>query len=102
MSENSKKRVFKKYRDNRRLYDETGETYATLEDSVIAVMAGEEVSVIATRGRTKKEQEATDITQEMLVEAMHKHQQKHHTLTIEDLVNIMLGKRPTGWSDTEH
>lgn len=102
MSEDTvKKRMFKKYQDNRRLYDETDESYATIDDIVASVMKGEEVSVIATRGRTKKEQEATDITQQMLVEALHRHQVVHQTLTIEDLVNIIRGKHPT-WTDTEH
>lgn len=102
MSEdNSKKHVFKKYRDNRRLYDETNESYATIDDIVTAVKEGDEVSVIAIRGRAKKEQEAEDITHAMLVEALHRHLSQNHTLTIEDLVNLMRGLRPK-WTDTEH
>lgn len=98
MSENSNKRVFKKYLDNRRLYDETGESYATLEDIVRSVREGEEVSVIATRGRSKKDQQVEDITQAMLVDALHKALVVHCTLTIEDLVNIIRGKHPT-WKE---
>jgi len=92
---NEKKRVFKKYQDNRRLYDETGETYATIGDIVISVMAGEEVSVIATKGRSKVHKEAIDITQGMLIDAFHKQQRDNPTVTIEDLVRLMRGQRPT-------
>jgi polyhydroxyalkanoate synthesis regulator protein len=81
-------RVFFKIIDNRRLYDKTGGTYATLEDVATAVWRGETVHVYSGRPRDAS---GIDITLDVLVDAFAVMQRNPitRTVTADDLIPLM-------------
>lgn len=94
------KRVFRKYAQNRRLWDVNNSKYATLEDVVESVEMGEEVSVIAVHGRGKQKIIGGDLTLETLVDAFRVQQKdrieagKGLTVRVEDVMFLMQGRTP--------
>lgn len=88
----SRKITFKKYQDNRRLYNETDSTYATILDIVTEVRAGNEVVVLRTKGRGKGDQEETDVTVPMLIDALHASEHERPKLVKGELVHLIQGR----------
>lgn len=92
------KKLFRKYRDNRRLWNVTDSTYATVESVMYAVVEGHEVQVLALPGKAARHRDSMeeDITHVILVDALARREHSNPTLSVEALHRLIRGEDLTG------
>ena len=88
------KRIFKKYVDKRRIWDPTHKKYATIRDVMEAVLAGDEVEVLAIPSKENrlKGMMGEDITHDILVDALSMAEHVKPQLSVDELVALIRGR----------
>lgn len=90
----SRKVTFTKYQDNRRLWNTTDGSYATIQSVINAVLTGDEVEVLALPGKAARHADMPmeDITHNTLVDALARQEHLHPKLSVDELVALIRGE----------